>query len=357
MNPNRPIPKTLPFLLIGFVAFSAYKIWPGSPGAPAIGYELSGPTMGTTYQVKLRSNRLSADEQSAIQSMLEFELRGVNEAMSTYMKTSELSRFNHNESTAPVSFSDATLEVIALSQEISVLSGGAFDVTVGPLVNAWGFGPDTRRDLTDEDIDELKKRVGYQMLTLNSEAKTVSKARPDIYVDLSAVAKGYAVDVLSRALLARGYPDHMVEIGGELRCQGINPEGQPWRIAIEKPDTQTRATQEILELQSMAMATSGDYRNYYEKDGKRLSHTIDTRTGRPITHTLASVTVLDPSCARADALATALNVLGPEEGLALAEREKIAAFFLVRSENGQFEEKWTAGFAEQHARVKSSAGE
>ena len=308
-------------------------------------------------QLRWRARSRDGFRRSHHRSDDEAELKRINQAMSTYIETSELSLFNKNPGTEPVVLSQATLDVLTLSQEVSRLSGGAFDVTVGPLVNAWGFGPQERRELSDEDIRQLRERVGYKMLSLDPQAKTLSKARPDLYVDLSAVAKGYAVDKLSEALANRGYTDHMVEIGGEVRCQGINPDGKSWRIAIEKPDNQARAIYEILELKDMAMATSGDYRNYYEKDGQRISHTIDTRTGRPITHTLASVTVLDPSCARADAWATALNVLGPTEGLELAEREKIAAFFLIRGQNGQFEEKWTADFAREHAKVKSPVGE
>ena len=190
MNPNRPIPKTLPLLLVAFVAFSAYKIWPGSPGAPAIGYALSGPTMGTTYEVKIRSNRLSAEEQQELQAALEAELKRINQAMSTYIPSSELSLLNKNPSTEPVVLSEATMEVLSLSQQVSRLSGGAFDITVGPLVNAWGFGPEDRQELSEDDIQQLKERVGYQMLTLDPNSKTIRKTRPDIYVDLSAVAKG-----------------------------------------------------------------------------------------------------------------------------------------------------------------------
>jgi len=339
MNPNRKIPKSLPLVLILFVAYCAYRIWPTSPGAPTAVVTLTGPTMGTTYQVKLSSGLLSPDSRKALQQSINNELDKVNEAMSTYLQESELSQFNQNESVEPVKLSDATFEVLLLAQSISKLSNGAFDVTVGPLVNAWGFGPAQAQEIDDTALAGLRKRIGFQKLFLDSSNHTATKQRADLYVDLSAIAKGYAVDKISERLTELNQPNHMVEVGGEIRVSGLNGDKKPWRLGIEKPTDQARVVQEILHLSNHSMATSGDYRNFIEKDGKRYSHTIDPRMGRPVEHSLASVTVITPTCAKADGLATALSVLGPKSGFDLAQKEKIAALFIIREPNGEFSNK------------------
>ena len=339
MNPNRKIPRSLPVIILLFVAYSAYRIWPGSPGAPITVVTLNGPTMGTTYQVKLASGLLAPEAKEALQKAVQSELNKVDQAMSTYLKTSELSQFNQNKSIEPVRLSDETFEVLLLAQSISKLSGGAFDVTVGPLVNAWGFGPTQAHQIDDATLKALRDRIGFEKLTLDATNKTATKTRADIYVDLSAIAKGYAVDKISERLLELGQAHHMVEVGGEIRVHGLNGDKQPWRLGIERPADGARMVHEVLPLSNHSMATSGDYRNFIEKNGKRYSHTIDPRLGRPVNHGLASVTVITATCARADALATALNVLGPQLGFDLAQREKIAALFIIREPNGEFSNK------------------
>ncbi len=311
--------------------------------------KISGATMGTTYALTLPLHELPVDGAAAerrLRLVVEDELESVNKAMSTWRDDSELSQFNRHEASTPFPISRETAEVMALAQRVSEESGGAFDVTVGPLVNAWGFGPD-KRDGTpsDAELEVLRGCVGYEKVEIDLDAPTLRKMKAEVYCDLSAIAKGYAVDKVAEALGAEGHADYMIEVGGEVRTKGVSPTGNAWRIAIEKPDAAGRSIHRVILLSGLAMATSGDYRNYYESEnGQRISHTIDPRTGRPISHTLASVTVLDEQCAMADAYATALNVLGPEDGMALAEKLGLPALFLVRAGPGKFAERESTAF-------------
>ncbi len=296
---------------------------------------LHGETMGTTWNVQVVEPPLDLDP-AALESRIREHLDTVNAQMSTYEPRSELSRFNASSSRDWFPVSAGLARVVALALEISQLTGGAFDVTVGPLVNLWGFGPGAlATELPSEfDVADALARVGYGQLAARVSAPALRKALSGIYVDLSAIAKGHGVDEIAGLLEVRGLTDYLVEIGGELRGRGTNANGEPWRIAIERPATQVREVFAVVPLRSSAMATSGDYRNFFEVDGRRYSHTIDPTTGRPVRHRLASVTVLDASCARADALATALLVLGPEQGLALAQRLRLAALLIVREDDG-----------------------
>ena len=315
---------------------------------PAGLHEFLGETMGTTFTVKVvvpaaRWAQVAERVEPAIQAELDL----VNARMSTWRADSELSQFNQSAETAPTTMSPETLEVFRIAQEVSAASGGAFDVTVGPLVNAWGFGPDgqTLEGPSDAELVALRARVGYQALDIDRAASTLRKARPDVYCDLSAVAKGYGVDRVAQALEGLGIDNYMVEIGGEIRTRGAK-DGRGWHLAIEKPVMTHRETQKVLAIPpgGLALATSGDYRNYLEVDGVRLSHTIDPRTGRPIAHALASVSVIHAECAYADAYATALMVLGPEDGYHLALDLDLAALFIIRDAPGQFTEKATSAF-------------
>jgi thiamine biosynthesis lipoprotein len=238
------------------------------------------------------------------------------------------------------------IRVFLLAQEVSEASGGAFDVTVGPIVNTWGFGPVKQaRPPTDAEIAAARADVGYRLLAIDAAAGTIAKARPDMYADLSAIAKGFGVDQVARALDARGIGRYMVEVGGEVRVRGTNAAGVPWQVGIERPDETVQRAQLVVPMANVSMATSGDYRNYFEKDGRRFSHEIDPTTGHPIRHRLASVTVLAPECAFADAYATALLVLGPERGYALALKKGLAAYFIERRPEGGFAERQTPAFA------------
>lgn len=312
--------------------------------------------MGTRYTVRVVSGDAS-ERQSEISQRVEEALHGIDAKMSTYKPSSELSRFNLQQATEPFPLSEDTLEVLAASREISRLSGGAFDVTVGPLVNALGFGPGGQapRVPADEDLERLLALVGWQKLEVDAAAGTVRKTLPELYVDLSAVAKGYAVDRAAAVLDEMGLTDYMVEVGGEVRTRGLNLKRQPWRIGIERPVAESRELQQVVPLSGLSMATSGDYRNFYVLDGRRYSHTIDARTGRPVTHGAASVSVVTEECLWADGWATALMVLGPEEGFVLAEEQGLAALFLIYHEEGSFEERPTEAFRELMGAAKDAA--
>ncbi len=303
---------------------------------------LSGATMGTTWHVSV-ARPVPEAEVSVLRNTIESELARINRLMSTWEPESELSRFNRARPGVAFPLSPETVEVLQLAHRVSEASEGGFDVTVGPLVNLWGFGPDMRPDEvpSEAQLADTFARVGYRKLRIGPD-HAVREA--DLYVDLSAVAKGYAVDRVADRLLARGFTDFLVEVGGELRAAGRKQDGSAWRIGIEVPDLAGRSAQRVVRLSDIGVATSGDYRNYFEADGRRYSHTIDPQTGRPITHRLASVTVLDPSAARADAWATALMVLGPEKGLRIANEQELAAFFIIRADDG-FTERHTAPFA------------
>ena len=295
-------------------------------------HTFNGPTMGTWYNVKIQGLPESLS-QNAVKQAIDAELNAVNEKMSTWREDSELSQFNQAPVQTPFALSEDTRQVLAISAEVYEASGGAFDITVGPLVNLWGFGPGKQEDTVPdtEDIHRLLQEIGADALQFQGEQ--VNKSRP-VQIDLSAVAKGYGVDKVALRLESLGIRRYMVEVGGEIRVGDAKLSGEPWKIAIEEPQTLQRSIQKVLNLHQVAIATSGDYRNFYEKDGKRYSHTIDPRTGSPVTHPLASVSVIHESCAYADAYATALTVLGPEESLKLAEKLNLAVYLLVKTETG-----------------------
>ena len=312
--------------------------------APTTAYGFSGPTMGTSYHVTL-----ATDPGEALRTRLavdiEATLARINGRMSTYDPESELSRFNAHTGTDWYPVSEETLEVVRTAQEISALTGGAFDVTVGPLVDLWGFGPARPAELppSNQRISDLLARVGYGLLDLREDPPALRKRKPELHVDLSAIAKGYAVDEVAALLAAAGIEDFLVEIGGEIQASGTNKAGLPWRIAIEKPASGQRTAQRIIGIHDLGLATSGDYRNFFEVSGQRYSHTIDPRTGHPVRHQVASVSVLDPSAMRADALATALLAMGAD-GFAFAERHAIAALVIERDADGGFQERPTSAF-------------
>lgn len=293
-----------------------------------------GTTMGTYYQV---TARCPADVGSIVQDTL----RKVNEEMSTYLPDSALSRFNAASPGEWFPVSPELAEVVDAAAVLSRESGGAFDVTVGPLVNLWGFGPDEITSLPAADVvAETLKRIGHQHLQVAHDPPRLRKTA-DLYVDLSAIAKGYGVDRVTARLAEAGCEAMLVDVGGEVRGAGQSPSGRPWRIGVEVPDPESHgAVQRILRLADGAVATSGDYRNFVESEGRRFSHTIDPRTGYPVEHSLASVSVLHPSAMWADGYATLLTVLGPEEGMEFARRHGLAALFIVRTPSG-FEERYT----------------
>ncbi len=299
--------------------------------------------MGTTYHVKVVSSKTA--EAPALQSDIDSLLADINQSMSTYIPDSEINRFSHWPIGKVFPASDAFLEVMIMARDIYRLSSGAFDPTVGPLVDLWGFGPTQGNDQVPEDaaIQELLADIGFDKIAIDRESKTITRLHA-LTVDLSAIAKGYAVDRVSELLTDRKFGNHMVEIGGELRLSGLNAQEKPWQIAIEAPVNELGAVQRIVSITEEGLATSGDYRNYFEKDGKRFSHTIDPLTGKPIEHNLASVTVVRKTSAEADGLATAFMVMGVNKAKALADAEDIAAFFVVKGGSG-FQEQYSRAFA------------
>ena len=311
---------------------------------------LNGHTMGTMWSVKLVLEDATAANfyWEAIQD----ELDNINSKMSTYQADSEVSRLNSLDKAGCVDASKETLAVVGAALALSEQSSGAFDITVGPLVNAWGFGP----DYTDEAVPDadrlltLAKSTGYQHIRIQD--KKVCKDQGATQIDLSAIAKGYAVDQVARYLDRIEMQHYLVEVGGELFARGNKPDGSAWRIGIETPSANKREVFEntIVPLVDIAIASSGDYRNYFEKNGLRYSHTIDPRTAKPIAHTLASVTVVAENSMLADAWATALMVLGPQDGLKLANTLQLPVLMLVRVDDGflsQPSDAFTAYMAKQ----------
>lgn len=313
---------------------------------PAL-HVFEGPTMGTTFAVRVVAHELGAGRTAALRAALERTLARVDERMSTWRPDSEVSRFNRARTTDRFPVSADTLAVFRHALEISELTGGAFDVTVGPLVDAWGFGPAGAPAAfpTARDVERLRRRVGYRRLRIDLAASSVRKLEPRLESDLSALAKGYAVDQVAERLQAEGFDSYLVEVGGEVRAGGRSPRGDAWRVGIERPAVGPPAVQRLVRLRDRALATSGDYRNYHELDGRRVAHTIDPRSGRPVDHGLASVSVVDPLCVRADAIATALGVLGPDAGFELAVEQGWAALLIVRRDDGALHERETPAFA------------
>lgn len=320
----------------------------------------SGNTMGSTYTVKVVAEHpFSEQEKTAVSNAIERVLADIDLKMSTYRDDSELSRFNAHRDPTPFPLSKETLEVFSLSQKISKETGGAFDITVSPLVELWGFGrhkkdEGERQIPSPEEIAAAQARVGYEKIAIDWNAGTAQKMQPDIVCDVGAIAPGYASDKVAEAIQQLGYDNYMVEIGGEVRARGHNPEKEPWRIGVEKPNPEGRSVQRVVPLMDAAISTSGDYRNYFEKDGKRYSHEIDPRTGRPIEHNLASVSVIAPDCASADAYATALMVLGYEQGKAFAEQHTLPVYFIIRTQEGKFETDESSAFTNYMKRFESA---
>lgn len=313
-----------------------------------VGQELhiTGNTMGTYYSIKVADGVVS--DSKAFQAEVDKRLERVNDLMSTYRPNSTLSRFNQFEELSPFAVEPEVAKVVTEALHIGRLSGGALDITVGPLVNLWGFGPDHRpTKMPDEaQLAEVRKRTGLGNLhvEINADADTLRKDIPGLYLDLSSIAKGYGVDEVARYIESLGSRHYLVEIGGELRVKGHNGQGKDWRVAIEKPTADLGSVQEVIKVGDMGIATSGDYRNYYELDGQRLSHTIDPVSGKPIHHKLVSVTVVAPECMTADGLATALMVMGPEKGMAFAQQHGLAVFMVTKTADG-FQEAYSEAFS------------
>lgn len=324
------------FMLV-FVAASGVLLFTGCDESRGP-IEISGATMGTQYHVTIA--RAPADfDVDVMRREIDAELHRINAQMSTYLPDSEISRFNSQSETLWFDVSPEFASVVKRAQEVSEMTGGAFDVTVGPFVDRWNFGPDrTNMEIpSDAEIANLKQAVGFRLIEIRDDPPALRKQRPEVQIDLSAIAKGFAVDRITQLLESHGLQHYLAEIGGEVRARGTNAAATAWTVGIEKPVADARLVHRVVHLRDAAMATSGDYRNFIEIDGRRYSHMIDPRTGYPVDHHLASVSVIADDCLSADAWATALMVLGPDRGYELARQMGIAALLIERTETDLLE--------------------
>jgi len=307
---------------------------------------LQGSTMGTTFTIRYQAESGGLLKQE-LRRLIENELLRVNQQMSTYLKESEITRFNLSDSTNWFSVSKETAEVVNLSLQLSEASHGAFDITVGPLVNLWGFGPSKQSNTipTDAEIQVAREIVGFSQLSVRLDPPALKKANPGLQIDLSAIAKGHGSDRVGDVIRSQGIYNYFVEIGGEIVARGNRADGQPWQVGIEAPIDFQRSIQTTLGLTNSAIATSGDYRNFFESDGHRFSHTIDPNTGYPVIHQLASASVVADHGALADGIATCMMAMGPERGLALAD-SKNWAVLLTHRKDGQFPSTCSTRFKE-----------
>jgi thiamine biosynthesis lipoprotein len=266
---------------------------------------------------------------------------------STYRPDSALSRFNATRHTDWIAVPPELARVAARAREISALTAGAFDPTVAPLLQLWGFGPSGARQSwpSASELTAARALVDWHQLEVRSHPPGLRKTAPELAADFSSVAKGFSVDELSATLSRLGAPNHLVQIGGDLRAAGPGPEGRGWRVAIEQPEAGPRRIARVIPLLNQALSTSGNHRNFVILDGRRVGHLLDPRTGLPADSTLRSVSVVHGSCATSSALATGLFVLGPSDGPALARRENLAALF-IGFENGELEQRASPSFAQ-----------
>lgn len=297
---------------------------------------LDGKTMGTFWRVSVIG--LDSGQTDALRQKIQHQLDGDDMLLSTWKNDSALMRFNHATSTAPWPVSEAMADIVTESLRIGAKTQGAMDVTVGPLVNLWGFGPDKQpiKTPTQAQIDAAKARTGLQHLQVinTSGRQYLQKDLPDLYVDLSTVGEGYAADHLARLMEQEGIARYLVSVGGALVSRGMNAEGHPWRVAIQKPTDQENAVQAIVDINGHGISTSGSYRNYYELDGKRISHVIDPQTGSPIQHKLVSVTVIAPTALEADGWDTGLMVLGPDKAKTIVREQGLAVYMIIKEGEG-----------------------
>tara|TARA_B100000945_G_scaffold146461_1_gene117288 strand:- start:1878 stop:2942 length:1065 start_codon:yes stop_codon:yes gene_type:complete len=338
MQLNSSIVKfTLSLFVLFFALWCLRRIDPATPSTTPV-LEIHGKTMGTTYKVVLAD--LGGDlTLKTLQQQVDKRLHQINQVMSTYIVDSELSQFNQSKSTDWITVSEELFQLIRRAHKISDATNGAFDITVGPAVNLWQFGP---RDIPQERtlpeqaaIDSVKEKIGYLHLHIDDQRQSLRKDFPELYIDLSAIAKGYAVDeilaLLKKHPIGNGC---LVEIGGEIGTHGIRADETSWKIGIQQPDAAPGTLSARINLSSGAMATSGDYFNFFEVDGARYSHTINPLTAKPVMHELTSVVVITKNCADADAWATALLVLGPVEAYDIAKQHDLAVMLFERTDSG-----------------------
>jgi thiamine biosynthesis lipoprotein len=305
---------------------------------------VEGAAMGTTYSVRIglpEGALTKLQLENAVATILE----RVDALMSTYREDSELERFNRHRGTAWVAVSPETAYVAQAARDLAVRSRGAFDPTVGPLVRLWGFGPEPpARVLPVRDrVAAVRAVVGFRHLHVREMPPALRKDRAGLGLDLSGIAKGYAVDAIAEHLLEMGVANFLVEIGGEIRAKGVSPRGETWIVEVEDPFPHPSEQPALVTLGDVAIATSGPYRNFVVREGKRLSHVVDPRSGAPVASELISVSVIAPSAMQADGWATALLVAGPDAGWEIAKREQLAAFFLS-ARDGEWRRRATQRF-------------
>jgi len=307
----------------------------------------NGKTMGTTYRIKIITGYFKST--SGLKEKIDKQLHVINQSMSTYLVDSEISRFNAIQDTREkLAVSDDFLQVMLTARDIYAKTGGAWDGTIKPLVNLWGFGNTSQgHQVPDEaDIKKQIRQIGFQHIDIFPEGY-LQKRKSTVTLDLASIAKGYAVDQVSGLLQTSGIENFLVEIGGEVFAAGYRKDGKPWRVGINRPSTtaSTADVYRVVPLHNRAMATSGDYRNYFETDGKRFSHIIDPRTGYPVNNGVVSVSIVADNCMFADGLATAIMVMGLDHGMALIGSLKdVDAFVIVRKTDNEYTHHKTEGF-------------
>lgn len=320
-NPKKRLVWQLPFLVLLIVG--TVLIIRQQQSTPY--QKNAGLIFGTTYSVTYQCGE-------DLQEEIEAELKKVDDKFSMFNNQSIVARLNNGEQPE---LSNDFIDVFKLARQISEDTNGAFDITVAPLVNAWGFGFKHEQMPSKEQVDSLRELIGYRYVTLKD--KTITMQKPGMMLDFSAIAKGYGVDVVARLLERHDIKNYMVEIGGEITTRGINPERVPWRIGVNKPSedalNENHELQTILNVTDKSMATSGNYRNFYVKGGKKYAHTIDPKTGYPVQHSLLSATVLTDRCAKADAYATSFMVLGMDGAKQILERHKELMAYLIYTDN------------------------
>ena len=297
---------------------------------------ISGFTMGTTYNIQWVSSDDSNEiDSEKLQQQIDTRLDEISQLMSTYDNTSQLSKVNQSYKAGWHNVDDELAMLIGASLKICKQSQGAFDITTGPLITLWGFGSSNTSfsPPSETELDIVNRNIGCQYLSVRAEPAAIFKKYPDMMVDLSAIAKGYAVDQLAEILDNYGINNYLAEIGGELKAKGRAPHGELWRIGIEPPNLGRAEVKDIIILNNVAVATSGNYRNYFEHEGNYYSHIIDPRTSMPIQHKLSSVTVIHENAAIADAWATALLVLGPNDALTTANKYGLAIYMITEEAN------------------------
>jgi FAD:protein FMN transferase len=326
-------------VLLGGAAFELARRDP----APQI-HDVGGFTMGSTWSARVVGPpALNVVE---LRSGIEAELGELDRQLSGYRDAAELSQLNRMPVGEWRPLPPHLGAVIRFGQRLHDETDGEFDMTIKPLVNLWGFGAaEPRTELpSDAEVATARARLGSDRIEMSEDGARIRRLS-DVSIDVDAIAPGYAADVIASWLTARGLPDHLVDIGGELRADGHRPDGSEWRVGIERPLIERGNLEEVVAVSDCALATSGDYRAFVEIGGKRYSHTIDPATGRPIDHNLASVTVIAPSGLEADGYATVLMVLGPDRGMAWAEERKLAVYMILHESDGTLSERYNAAFA------------